>query len=305
MQGTQGLDRVPDVVFLAQRHAARGHQQVVVRRRPVQGVADGRRLVGQDAQVGHPAAQAFQQGHDSITVGIKNTALGGIPARIADLVTGGKDRRAQPGADRQFRFSHRSRQPDILGTKAMTRMQHDPAFLHVFTPEAAVGAPLEAGGQDHAAAVDFTVLEHEDGVRAATVFLVWLPTGHDGAGENLQGLAPPGRAVQGMAGGDAAGHQQPGFPIRVQVIEIDRIAVNRRIVMGRHVPGRGQVLGQDTARRPAQGYGLHAGDRFEPPGQVIQRRVQGRQFPAGGKAVILKLRHRPLSLLPVPAHKNR
>ena len=66
-----------------------------------------------------------------------------------------------------------------------------------------------------------------------------------------------------MAGGDAAGHQEPRFPSSLEIAGIDRVTVNGAVVQGRHVERRDKVFGQNAADGIAKGHGFGSGHRSD------------------------------------------
>jgi hypothetical protein len=94
-----------------------------------------------------------------------------------------------------------------------------------------------------------------------------------------------------VAGGGAATHRQAGLGLGVQVVEMDRIAVDGRVVVGRHVLRRRQVLGQDAAQGRREGDRLVGGHPADPPGQMLERLRRGHESPALSEAVVAELRH--------------
>ena len=282
MDAAAGLDRGLDVVLVAQRYAARGDQQVVPAGRLCQGVADGVQAVGQDAEVGDRASHAVEQAHDGIAVGVEDAARRDVAARVVHLVAGREHRRAQPAVHLELGPSHRCRKADLLGAQALVAGDDGIAGAHVLAGLAPVRTPFDARLEDHEIAVDPAVLLHEHGVR---------PLRHGGTGEDSQGLARNGRALQGMAGGNARGYRQAGLAVGGKVVEEDGVAVDRRIVLWRHVARRHHVLGEEAAEGRAQGNGFDGGHRHHPFRQQGQRLVQRHQFIAGSEAVILQRGH--------------
>ena len=94
-----------------------------------------------------------------------------------------------------------------------------------------------------------------------------------------------------MAGGDPRADGQAGVALGVQVIEEDRIAVDRRIVVRRHVEGRDQRLGQHPVQTGGERAGLGRSHGLRSLGQQLKRRRHPHQRAAMGKAVVAQLGH--------------
>src|SRR5258708_35801001 len=67
MERAERLDGCLDVILLAGRHAARGDHQIVPRSGGGESVADRRRMIWPDAEIGHGTAEPLEQGRDRMT----------------------------------------------------------------------------------------------------------------------------------------------------------------------------------------------------------------------------------------------
>ena len=105
-----------------------------------------------------------------------------------------------------------------------------------------------------------------------------------------------------MARGGAAANRQAGRGTRSEIVEIDRIAVDRGVVLRRHVARRHHRLGQHATARFDEGQCLAAGDGDDLRFEDIQRLGGGQQRPAEGEAIIAELGH---PLLPRPGNARR
>ncbi len=145
-----------------------------------------------------------------------------------------------------------------------------------------VGATLDTATEQHRIALAAAVLLHDDGFRAF---------GQRRAGEDLQRFAAAGGAVQRMAGGDTSGYRQTGFAIGGEVVVKDRIAVDRRVVVGRHVAIRSDGFGEDASEGGGERNGLDRGDRGQPFGQKVERLRQRHQLVTGDETVVTGFGH--------------
>jgi hypothetical protein len=133
-----GFDRRLDVIFLADRNAAAGDDQVVIGRRAPQGIAGRFEIVRHGAEIAHFAAQAFEQGAQGVAVGVVDGARWQRLARLHQFVAGEKDANAHATINRQFRQAGRSGQRDVLRAQLDARLEDFGADRNVFAGAADV-----------------------------------------------------------------------------------------------------------------------------------------------------------------------
>ena len=131
--------------------------------------------------------------------------------------------------------------------------------------------------------------------------------GYRRAGKYADGFARRRDPAQGMAGGNPPRDLEPRRAFLVQVVEINRIAVNGAVVMGRHVPFGGDVFGQYAPRRFADSDRFGSRHRADAPVQLVKGIGQRHQLATEGETIVLKLRHCefPLSWPRLPAQHGR
>jgi len=117
------------------------------------------------------------------------------------------------------------------------------------------------------------------------------PYGHAGAGEDAHRAAARRRPVERVTGGGAPGDRQRCLGGGIEVVDMDRIAVDGGVVVRRHIVRRDHILGQDAPQRRGQRHRLRLGDAHQRPLQQGQRRSGAQQRPAEGETVVAELRH--------------
>ena len=176
----------------------------------------------------------------------------------------------------------RCRQSDLLGAKAPPGAQDGRSGANVLARPAAIGAALDGAIQNYVIAVGPTVFNHEHGIG----------TGGEGTtGKDLQRLARPRGAPEGMAGGDARRNGKAGLAGGLQVVVEDGIAVDGGVVVARYVAGRDDIFGQNAAQGLAQGDVFAARRRRHPIGQQGQGAVDRHPLAVGREGV--RFRHCP------------
>ena len=153
------------------------------------------------------------------------------------------------------------------------------------------------GGDQDVAVFGAAVLLHHDRIRAR---------GHRRPGKDADCLAAVGGPPEGMPGGRAAGHRQPGFAIRIEAVEMNRVAVDGRVGERRHRVLGDHVRGQNPPQRRAQRHRFRVADDPDTFIEQGQRPLHRHQFAAAGKTIIGELRHRPALFQPAMGdHKIR
>ena len=254
---------------------------------------DGLGVVLQDAEVRNVRPQSFQKRDDGVAVGVVDAALGRVPARVADLVAGREHCRLQGPVDGYLRASDGGGDADFLGPEPPPGPNDDGTLFDVFAGVAPVRPPFQSDGQDHGIAVFLAVFFHKYRVRAAGLSAIGTG-GHRGAGEDAKRLALFGRVAQGVTGGDAARNLEPSFAVGVEIVEIDSIAVDGAVVVGRHVAIGDDIFGQNPPGRMAKGHGFGLRHRAHAVAQDSESIGQRRQLAAESKTIVFKLRHRGL-----------
>jgi len=183
------------VVFLADRDAAAGQNQVVVLACALESGHRGIQPVGHYAQIGHAAAEPVQQGLEEEAVGVIDSAgfhVGGRNVAGHDqFVTGGEQGHARPPGDLQPVKADAGGQAERGRAQAGAAVQHHRARGNVFT---AAANPLPRPGLSPDANAR---MQRVVGRRRFAIFL------HDhgiGAGRNRRARENPRHASrrQGM-----------------------------------------------------------------------------------------------------------
>src|SRR5262249_2172756 len=87
-QPPDGLDRVPHMVGLAGGNAARGDDEVMLRRGRGNRTREPLRIVGQDAEIGRRGAEALDEPREQIAIGVEQRGTRSRRSRLDDLVAG-------------------------------------------------------------------------------------------------------------------------------------------------------------------------------------------------------------------------
>ena len=262
-------------------------------------------VVGEHAEVGGHRAGIGDQRRQHRRVGIVDLPALERPAAPLHLIAGRDDGDLQALVARRLTQSQRSQRRQVLRPQHRALGQHRLAGFDILPGLPDVGAALQASRDGHdRPTVDRAgahVLLHDDGI---------VPVRHDGAGEDAHGGLGRRPLGQPMPGRRPARHGQLASGRRIVVGSGKREAVDRRIGMRRHRPGRDRGRGQDAPGRLGQGYPLRAHHRPHPLLQDRQRCIVPQALGIVRKAVVEELvLHRPHLIIsarsPIPGRASR
>ena len=104
-----------------------------------------------------------------------------------------------------------------------------------------------------------------------------------------------GHAAERMAGGSAARHRQRRRPLGREIGEAHGIAIDRGVVVRRHIAGRDERRREDASGRVLERDGLDLGQGQGQGPDAVERFRARHQAAAEGEAIIAELRHRRAS----------
>jgi hypothetical protein len=167
---------------------------------------------------------------------------------------------------------------------AWRRPEQDCAGLDILAGAPDVGAALEAGRNRHdgpaVGRLGLDILLQDHGV---------MPRRHHGAGEDARGCPRRRRTLQAMARGGPAVHEQLLAGSGIVIGRGEGIAVDSRVGMGGHRPGRHRRLGQGAPRSLSQGHRLPARHRCDALLQDRQRLAMAQPLLVVAEAVVEEL----------------
>ena len=274
VQRAELFDSWLDVIFLAHADTAAGEDQVVALGGRLQRGQRGGAVVGHDAEVADLAAQAQQQRAQKEAVAVVDgSGLHGLGRHVAghhQFVAGGEQDHTRPGCHLQRGQADSGGQTNAGGRQALSFLKYHGTARDILTRRA---YPLTSGGHGvdaHAAVVQcLGVFLHHHGIGTR---------GHGRAGEDARRAARCQR-LAGVAGGDALRHGQ--FDAGGDIGRAYRVAVHRRVVVGRHLQGRDHILRQHAAIGIEGVDGFRAAQWRGVRQQALQRFVERHQ---GGAA---------------------
>ena len=127
------------------------------------------------------------------------------------------------------------------------------------------------------------ILLHQHRVRAGRATFAG---GHRRPGKDAYRNATPCRMAKGPTGRNTLAPRQPGFPVRVEVVKEHGPAIDRRIVMGRHIARRKNIARQYTAMRLEQTHLPRRGNDVSGLTKTRQGLSGRHQLAAKGKTII-------------------
>ena len=267
------LHRWLDVVFLADRHAAAGHDDIVGARRFGKRLNSRSALVGHDAQVRHITSQTPQQGHQEQPVGVVNRARRHVCGRAGawhhQLVTSRKQSHARTPHHLQAVHAHTSRLPQLRRPQAGSSGQHHSTARHVFTRAANPLAGLRQG-------VDADLRGRAiGGVDKGAILLHQHRVGTGGqrrAGEDARQRAGRQR-LRGHARGNALALGQHRARMR-HIGAAQGVTIHGTVVLRRHMQGGHHVLREHAAIGIQGSHALYGVKRYDRSQQLRQGLVQ-------------------------------
>lgn len=158
----------------------------------------------------------------------------GSSVGVSDLVAGREDGDPEFLVDRKLLKADRCRQADFLRPQLPPFFNDCRALADVFTGASAVGAFLDPRLDRHGAVRFDGVFLHDHRIGRF---------GHGSAGKDLKGFAARSRPLERMARRDPAVYRKLSGGVGIEVGVEDRVAVDGRVIVGRHIHWRHEVLG--------------------------------------------------------------